>query len=83
MENNSDTENVIIPGFITGEKNTPTVYIPRLTDMLVMSIKIPLLLHQGHLLLENKQSWVSYGIDTCVLTPASLTSSPKPNHRTA
>lgn len=57
-EINSDTENVIIPGFMIGKKKTPTVNIPRLTEMLVMNIKISLLLHQGRLLLEtSKTGW--------------------------
>lgn len=64
-ETSSDTENPIILEFPNSsleenkQTNTPQLFllIPRLTEMLGMRIKIPPLLHQGCLLLENKQSW--------------------------
>lgn len=62
---------------ITGRKTQLFVFIPRLTQTLVMRMKISQLLHRGSVLLENQPSWVGSGTETGVLT-ASLTNPPSP-----
>ena len=80
-------ENVATGGFLSsvlGKKLQLFTFIPMWTDMLVH--KNFAIASSWEPSTRNKQSWVGYGIDTCILLPANLTKSQKgvnkPEHQT-